>query len=107
MAKQIDFYDFIASNPEGLNYRINENGRNLSTGQRKKVLLLRALLSDAEVIILDEVLSGIDTSSRKIIENTLTESNKTVLVISHEPTEGIAFNKTYLLNKGELTLNNA
>ena len=107
MAKQIDFYDFIASNPEGLNYRINENGRNLSTGQRKKVLLLRALLSDAEVIILDEVLSGIDTSSRKIIENTLTESNKTVLVISHEPTEGIEFNKTYLLNKGELTLNNA
>lgn len=102
MSKKVDFYDYISANSEGLNYRINENGRNLSTGQRKKILLLRALLSDAEVIILDEVLSGIDASSRKIIEQTLTDSNKTLLVISHEATDGIKFNKTFVLENGEL-----
>lgn len=102
MSKKVDLYEYISSNSDGLQFRINENGRNLSTGQRKKILLLRALMSDAEVIILDEVLSGIDADSRKIIEQTLTDTNKTILVISHEPTQGIAFNKTYLLNKGVL-----
>ena len=105
MSKQIDFYDYIISNSAGLDYSINENGRNLSTGQRKKILLLRALLSDAEIIILDEVLSGIDLSSRKLIESTLTKSNKTILIISHEPTEGIEFDKTYTLSKGRLIKN--
>ena len=107
MAKKIDLYDYIISNPEGLNYKINENGRNLSTGQRKKILLLRALVSDAEILILDEVLSGIDASSRIIIEQTLTDIKKTILIISHEPTLGVAFNKTYMLDKGELKLNKA
>ena len=105
LSKQIDFYDYIISNAAGLDYIINENGRNLSTGQRKKVLLLRALLSDAEILILDEVLSGIDLTSRKLIESTLTKSDKTILIISHEPTEGIAFNKAYTLDKGKLIKN--
>ena len=107
MAKKIDFYAYIKSNAEGLHYRINENGRNLSTGQRKKILLLRALLSEADIIILDEVLSGIDASSRQVIEATLTASKKTILVVSHEPTVGIQFNKTYLLDQGQLKLKSA
>jgi len=107
VAKRIDFYDYIISNPEGLNYAINENGSNLSTGQRKKILLMRALLSGAEIIILDEVLSGIDQDSRMIIEQTLTDSNKTILVISHEATENIKFNKLYQLIDGKLNLKNA
>lgn len=104
MSKKIDFYDFIISNDAGLDYHISENGKNLSTGQRKKILLLRALLSDANIIMLDEVLSGIDTSSRLVIENTLMASNKAFLIISHEAVNHMEFNKTYILNKGELTL---
>src|SRR5690554_2675597 len=60
LAKQIDLYDYIVAKDEGLDYIINENGKNLSTGQRKKILLMRALLSNADILILDEVLSGMD-----------------------------------------------
>ena len=106
MAKKIDFYEYIVSNSEGLNFAISENGNNLSTGQRKKILLMRALLSEAEIIILDEVLSGIDYDSRLIIEQTITETEKTILVISHESTEKIEFNKLYQLADGELIFKN-
>ena len=59
----------------------------------------------SKIIILDEVLSGIDLSSRQLIEGTLTESNKTILLISHEPTENIKFDSTYTLSKGTLIKN--
>ncbi len=107
ISKKIDFYDYIVSNSSGLDYNINENGQNLSTGQRKKILLMRALVSDAKIIVLDEVLSGIDSSSRVIIEKTLSDLDKTVLIVSHEATEKIIFNKIYVLDKGELKLNKA
>ena len=104
-AKQIEFYDFIASKNEGLEYIIHENGKNLSTGQRKKILLLRALLSDAELVILDEVLSGMDKESRAKVEELIQEDSKrTYIVISHEPIEKIEFNRKYKLKDGQLAV---
>ena len=105
MAKQINFYDFIASKDDGLDFIINENGKNLSTGQRKKILLLRALFSDAELIILDEVLSGMDIESRNKIETMIDEDlTKTYIIISHEPITNINFSKKYKIANGELFL---
>ena len=103
LAKEIDFYDFIAHHEEGLNYIINENGKNLSTGQRKKILLMRALLSDAEVVILDEVLSGIDATSRERTESLINRtSDKTFVIISHEPVRHVDFDQEFILTHGEL-----
>ena len=105
MAKQINFYEFIASKDDGLEFIINENGKNLSTGQRKKILLLRALFSDAELIILDEVLSGMDLESRNKIETMIDEDlTKTYIIISHEPITNINFSKKYKIANGELFL---
>jgi subfamily B ATP-binding cassette protein HlyB/CyaB len=105
LAKAINFYDFIASKEEGLDFIINENGKNLSTGQRKKILLLRALFSEAEVIILDEVLSGMDNETRNKVE-TLINSKKevTIIIISHEPINNIEFSKKYKISNGKLVL---
>jgi subfamily B ATP-binding cassette protein HlyB/CyaB len=101
MAKKIGLYDFIASKEEGLSFLINENGRNLSTGQRKKILLLRGLFSSADVLILDEVLSGIDAASRVQIESLLDEfTSRILIVISHEPIDYIRFTKHYYLDHG-------
>ena len=103
LAKQIDFYDFITSKDETLDFIINENGKNLSTGQRKKILLMRALLSKAELIILDEVLSGMDIESRNKVESLInTTKEKTFIIISHEPITNIQFAKKYKITNGEL-----
>ena len=103
LAKQIDFYDFIVSKDETLDFIINENGKNLSTGQRKKILLMRALLSKAELIILDEVLSGMDIESRNKVESLINSTKeKTFVIISHEPITNIQFAKKYKITNGEL-----
>ena len=102
-AAEINFYDFIASKEDGLEFIINENGKNLSTGQRKKILLLRALFAGAEIIILDEVLSGMDIESRDKVESLIDKNeNKTFIIISHEPINNINFSKKYKITNGEL-----
>ncbi|MHC5226284.1 ABC transporter transmembrane domain-containing protein [Ignatzschineria sp. LJL83] len=87
----------VESHEEGLDFMISENGKNLSTGQRKKILLLRALLHPAEIVILDEVLSGIDADSRKRIENYLNSIDRTFIIISHEDIEHIQFTQEWVL----------
>ncbi len=104
-AKDINFYDFIASKDDGLDFIINENGKNLSTGQRKKILLLRALFAEAEIVILDEVLSGMDIESRNMVESLIDEQpGKIFIIISHEPINNINFTKKYRISNGELTV---
>jgi ATP-binding cassette, subfamily B, bacterial HlyB/CyaB len=101
LAKELGFYDFINEKSEGFDFLINEQGKNLSTGQRKKVLLMRAFMSDAQLIILDETLSGIDRASREKIENYINkQQDRTFILISHEPLEYIDFNKKLYLNDG-------
>ncbi len=104
-AKEINFYDFIASKEDGMDFIINENGKNLSTGQRKKILLLRALFAVTEIIILDEVLSGMDIESRNKVESLIDgDADKTYIIISHEPIKNINFTKKYKITNGELYL---
>ena len=103
LSKQIGFHDFISKNAEGFDFLITEQGRNLSTGQRKKILLLRAFLSDAELIIIDEVLSGIDKESKEKIEAFINhEKQRAFIIISHEPVENIRFDKTIRLMNGNV-----
>ncbi|WP_170970969.1 ABC transporter transmembrane domain-containing protein [Ilyomonas limi] len=106
LSRQIGFHDFISKNAEGFDYVITEGGRNLSTGQRKKVLLLRALLSDAELIIIDEVLSGIDKESKEKIEAFINQdSTRAFIIISHEPVDNIRFDKAIMLTNGSVVEN--
>ena len=103
MAKKVGLYDFIVDRPEGLDFIVNEKGANLSTGQRKKILLMRALLSNAELIIFDEILSGIDKESKERIEHYLNEDfQRSFIFISHEPLGILRFTKTLLMQHGSV-----
>lgn len=103
LAKEIGFYEFIADQPEGLDFIITEQGRNLSTGQKKKILMMRALLSSAQLIILDETLSGIDKESKEKIELYLnTINDRSFIVISHEPLQYLQFSKTLIMQNGSI-----
>ena len=101
-AKMVNLYDFINGKNEKFDYVIHENGSNLSTGQRRKILLLRAMFLDAKVIILDEVFNGIDQESKARIEQLidLIES-KTFIIISHISVNNIRLDKKYTLKNGK------
>ena len=103
LAKEIGLYDFIAEQDLGLDFVIQEQGLNLSTGQRKKVLMMRAFLSEAEVLILDETLSGIDFESKVKIENYINrQTERSFIIISHEPLYQLKFSKTIIMQNGSI-----
>ncbi len=65
---------------------IDENGTNLSGGEKQKVALARAIFSDADMFILDEITSNIDKETADEIYKSITSINKEkiVLIISHD-----------------------
>jgi len=101
--KELELYDFIIKRPGGFDFTIYENGKNLSTGQRKKVLLLRALMTTSDMIILDEIFNGMDKESKAKAEALINNiKDRTFIIISHMNAEGISFNKTFKIKNGLL-----
>jgi ATP-binding cassette subfamily B protein len=84
-----------------LDYLLEENGHNLSGGEKQKILLARILLRKTDYIILDETTSEIDIETeRKILKNIQTEYKKTILFISHRDSNKDLFNKRVELKGG-------
>ncbi|MBC2334541.1 ABC transporter ATP-binding protein/permease [Listeria welshimeri] len=83
--EQVSLAEFVRKLPKQLEESLEENGSNLSGGQRQRLLLARALLQKSELYIFDEITSGVDLESEKIILGALQElaKEKIVLFISH------------------------
>ncbi|NNJ31736.1 ABC transporter ATP-binding protein [Lacrimispora defluvii] len=95
---------FIESLPEGYDTVLEENGVNLSGGQRQKFAIARALLRNSEVIIFDEPTSALDPKSEKeiteLIETTL--SSKTIISVAHKLNTVLDYDRIYLMDHGNL-----
>ena len=65
--------------------RINEDATNISQGQRQLLTIARAILSDAEVLILDEATSSVDTRTEELIQRAMDTlmQGRTSFVIAH------------------------
>ena len=74
--------DDIAAMPRGFDTRLSD-GRGLSTGQRQRLALARALLGDPAVLILDEATSALDVSTEARVERRLRELPMTRIVVAH------------------------
>lgn len=84
--KRARIYDFIMSLPDGFETKIGENGSLLSGGQRQRLLLAKALLRNADMYVLDEVTSALDSQVEQDIIDTLKciPRDKTVIVVAHK-----------------------
>ncbi|MBQ7500258.1 MAG: ABC transporter ATP-binding protein [Clostridia bacterium] len=84
-AKQAGADDFITRLPEGYSTMIENNGANLSQGQRQLISIARAAVADPPVMILDEATSSIDTRTEKIVQQGMDKlmEGRTVFVIAH------------------------
>ena len=84
-AKLAGAADFIERLPEGYNTMLNNNGSNLSQGQRQLLAIARAAVADPPVMILDEATSSIDTRTEAIVQRGMDKlmEGRTVFVIAH------------------------
>ncbi len=90
--------------PSGYHSLLEENGANLSGGERQKLALARALLKKGEILILDEPTSNYDEiSTNSFIERIMNEyKDKTIIIITHDNRVLDKVDKKYTLKKGIL-----
>jgi ATP-binding cassette subfamily B protein len=76
---------FVHSLPDGYETHIDEEGSNLSAGERQLVTIARAFLSDPELLILDEATSSVDTRTELLLQQAMAalRTDRTSFVIAH------------------------
>lgn len=84
-AKAAQTDHFIHSLADGYNFRLSEDGENISAGQRQLITISRAMLADRPMLILDEATSSVDTRTEILIQKAMDElmKGRTAFVIAH------------------------
>ena len=85
-AARATFVDrFVHSLPDGYDTVVDEEGSNLSAGERQLVTIARAFLSDPDLLILDEATSSVDTRTELLLQHAMAalRTDRTSFVIAH------------------------
>jgi ATP-binding cassette subfamily B multidrug efflux pump len=86
VAARATFVDrFVHTLPDGYDTLVDENGSNLSAGERQLVTIARAFLSDPALLILDEATSSVDTRTELLLQEAMAalRTDRTSFVIAH------------------------
>lgn len=105
LAKNLKIEMNIKHHKKGYSYLIQDNGTNLSGGEKQKIAFLRAFIKKFRIIILDEMFSNCDEESRRNIRNILfaPDFQKTVILISHYDEDISEVDEVYELKNGLLS----
>lgn len=103
-AIQADIYDSIQQLPDGFDTKIGERGVTLSGGQKQRISMARALVTNPEILILDDSLSAVDTETEDTILKHLNRfmDGRTTIIISHRISSIKNCDKIIVLDAGEI-----
>lgn len=102
---KITYVDELVSS-KGLNYHylLEENGFNLSGGERQKIILARTLLQNADIYIFDEALNAIDVDKERMILKNVFDlyKDKTIIVVSHRFNNNDLFDNKIVIDSEDI-----
>ncbi len=104
VTKKAKVHSSIIEFENGFDTVIGERGVTLSGGQKQRLAIARALLTDPNILILDDALSAVDTKTEKsILDDLITmRKNKTTIIISHRISSIQHADKIIVLNEGKI-----
>ena len=103
-AKQVGAHDFIMRLPGDYDYKVQERGATLSSGQAQLISFIRALVHNPRILVLDEATSSVDTETEELIQQAIDTlmKGRTSIVIAHRLSTIQKADKIIVLDKGEM-----
>ncbi len=102
--KSVNAWDFVQKMPNRLNQLVGERGMKLSTGQKQRIAIARALLGGQRIIILDEATSAQDSKSEEFIQRELFNlpGRPTIFIIAHRLSTIVGADKILVVDNAGL-----
>jgi ATP-binding cassette subfamily B multidrug efflux pump len=103
-AQAAQAHDFILDLPNGYDTRIEERGVNLSGGQKQRIAIARALLTNPDILILDDSTSSVDVETETKIQNALDTwmKGRTSFVVAQRISTVLKADKIVVIEKGRI-----
>jgi len=103
-ARRAHALEFIENFPEGFDTMVGERGVTLSGGQKQRISIARALIKEPDIVILDDCLSAVDTTTEQQILGYLNGKlkDKTSLIITHRIYSSLQFDHIIVLEDGHI-----
>ena len=104
-ARAANAHEFILALPQGYDTLVGERGVRLSGGQRQRIALVRALLKDPPILILDDATASVDTETERLIQKALSrlmEGRTSVIIAQRLSTVRLA-DLILIVEKGRIT----
>jgi len=98
----VGLYDEVMRLPMRTQTPVSDTIANISAGQRQRLLLARTLYQERELMLFDEPTSNLDRDSAETIGSLLRQSNKTIVIITHDQELAKSFPRRYRLHDGRL-----
>ncbi len=96
--------DYIKAQPEGLEHRLEQAGKNLSGGQKQRVSIARAVLKNAPIYLFDDSFSALDFMTEANLRRALAEkaAGKTQIVVTQRVTSAMSSDRIFVMDGGRL-----
>lgn len=102
--KRAGIHNFIETLPNGYNTILREGGTNISGGQKQMISIARTILTDSEILLLDDITTSLDPDTAKLVPKLIKDLKKdhTIVIITKKPDLMKNADRIIVLDKGSI-----